>query len=516
MKNKRIIILRIISILILIPICFIVANMSEAALTYTVRRNDILLGAFSALICILIRYGIDRIIVRELEQAQLAEIDEEKEKSTEPNAVLNHDDTVDEKSAEVINEEPAEVINEEPAEEIKGKHKSSLFRRFKEINESDKNEDESEESDAAEEETEDKKESEAAEEEIINKGENEDSEETEKKNENEPSEEEIDNEKESEAVEELEYDETNHIFLGNLLKTIIVYVIFAAVMVGILILYSMKWVSLSLAITCITLVSAIFMEKNINRIRFVEDEAEADNDMDEIDEAAEAAEAEETETSYTSETSETSESNESVEVVEEEIKQDEAESGDDKSEELIESRDEKESIGVTIFESLLKTVSYLLPMVVVMLVLGDLITRHFSGLYYMIIIVLSILSAGVDVGASVVKNTLRVKYISYIITTVCLTLFICFKSILVGLVLLLAAYLILVIVPLAYDNWGTGGTKAVNRAKITMSRLVSRVFSLIIIVLAVWKLSYGAIWEIDYLLILSVSIGCIFYMSDMN
>ena len=155
-------------------------------------------------------------------------------------------------------------------------------------------------------------------------------------------------------------------------------------------------------------------------------------------------------------------------------------------------------------------------MVVVMLVLGDLITRHFSGLYYMIIIVLSILSAGVDVGASVVKNTLRVKYISYIITTVCLTLFICFKSILVGLVLLLAAYLILVIVPLAYDNWGTGGTKAVNRAKITMSRLVSRVFSLIIIVLAVWKLSYGAIWEIDYLLILSVSIGCIFYMSDMN
>ena len=503
MKNKRIIILRIISILILIPICFIIANMSEAALTYTVRRNDILLGAFSALICILIRYGIDRIIVRELEQAQLAEIDEEEEKSTEPNAELNNDDTVDEKSSEIMNEEPAEVTNEEPAEETKVKHKSSLFRRFKEISESDKNEDESEESDAAEEE-------------IINKGENEDAEETEEKNENEPSEDEIDNEKESEAVEELEYDENNHIFLGNLLKTIIVYVIFAAVMVGILILYSMKWVSISLAITCITLVSAIFMEKNINRIRFVEDEAEADNDMDEIDEAAEAAEAEETETSYTSETSETSESNESVEVVEEEIKQDEAESGDDKSEELIESRDEKESIGVTIFESLLKTVSYLLPMVVVMLVLGDLITRHFSGLYYMIIIVLSILSAGVDVGASVVKNTLRVKYISYIITTVCLTLFICFKSILVGLVLLLAAYLILVIVPLAYDNWGTGGTKAVNRAKITMSRLVSRVFSLIIIVLAVWKLSYGAIWEIDYLLILSVSIGCIFYMSDMN
>ena len=139
MKNKRIIILRIISILILIPICFIIANMSEAALTYTVRRNDILLGAFSALICILIRYGIDRIIVRELEQAQLAEIDEEEEKSTEPNAELNNDDTVDEKSSEIMNEEPAEVTNEEPAEETKVKHKSSLFRRFNDITESDKN-----------------------------------------------------------------------------------------------------------------------------------------------------------------------------------------------------------------------------------------------------------------------------------------------------------------------------------------------------------------------------------------
>ena len=104
--------------------------------------------------------------------------------------------------------------------------------------------------------------------------------------------------------------------------------------------------------------------------------------------------------------------------------------------------------------------------------------------------------------------------VSYILTSLFLTLFLCHRSILIGLVFLLAAYLILAIIPIAYDNWGTGGTKAVNRAKITMSRLVSRVFTLIMILLAVWKLSYGAVWEIDYLVILSIAVGAIGYMAD--
>ena len=130
----------------------------------------------------------------------------------------------------------------------------------------------------------------------------------------------------------------------------------------------------------------------------------------------------------------------------------------------------------------------------------------------MLIIVLSILAAGIEV----VAGDMRDNKVAYIITSIFLTLFLCHRSILIGLIFLLASYLILIIVPVAYDSWGIGGTKAVNRAKIFMSRLVSRIFTLIIIVLAVWQLSYGAMWEIDYLVILSVAVCSIGYMADRH
>ena len=164
------------------------------------------------------------------------------------------------------------------------------------------------------------------------------------------------------------------------------------------------------------------------------------------------------------------------------------------------------------FTSILQTMAYLLPVILVLLVYGDLKAKHFTGPYYMLVIVLSILTAGIEVAARNISD----NKVAYIITSIFLTLFLCHRSILIGLVFLLAAYLILVIVPIVYDNWGTGGTKAVNRAKISMSRLVSRLFTVIIILLAIWKLSYGAIWELDYLVILSVAVSSIGYMAERH
>ena len=65
----------------IVPISFIFANMSEAALTYSVRRNDVLTGAFVVLVCTLIRYAIDRMIIREVEAEQEKKAEEESDDS---------------------------------------------------------------------------------------------------------------------------------------------------------------------------------------------------------------------------------------------------------------------------------------------------------------------------------------------------------------------------------------------------------------------------------------------------
>ena len=74
--NRKRITLTIISILLILPISFIFANMSEAALTYSVRRGDILIGASVVFICMLIRFGIDRVIVRLMEEEREKEAKE--------------------------------------------------------------------------------------------------------------------------------------------------------------------------------------------------------------------------------------------------------------------------------------------------------------------------------------------------------------------------------------------------------------------------------------------------------
>ena len=46
----------------------------------------------------------------------------------------------------------------------------------------------------------------------------------------------------------------------------------------------------------------------------------------------------------------------------------------------------------------------------------------------------------------------------------------------------------------------------VCRRKDTVSRVVTRVFALIIVLLSVWQLSYGVLWETEFLMIIAVAI----------
>jgi len=591
--------------------------MSEDALSYSVRRGDILIGAFVVFICILIRFGIDRVIVRLMEEEREKEAKEE----TEVDA-----------SGDMV-------------EEVDAAGKVAT----------DNAVDESEELDPE-------------------------------------ADSDIDSEEEIE-----DYDEKEESIIGPLFKNIIFYVIVAILLVGILFLYSIEWISLVLALTGITFLSIVLLEKNIYKKRYSVDQEIKSEELDDIDDdlveesdnisadeeksvdadkdvqterlddtekldetnktneddevndsekadksidsgestenteisaesenKAETKAAEDTDNSEKTtrknkknkrkrnrnvadrikrikdeekiiqlnydieltfaESKETGGSEEpsdaelnnkennkqekdtkenkverNSENVEKEVKQEEKEDKrEEKKEEKIEKQikeqkeDNKEEknetevietevnqdkdedtdkdetveeldsdntdgsekkeghVGKIVFTAILKTIAYLLPMILVLLVFGDLQAKHFTGPYFMLIIVLSILAAGIEV----VANNMPASKVSYIITSIFLTVFLCHRSVLIGLVFLLGAYLILVIVPIVYDNWGTGGTKAVNRAKISMSRLVSRVFTLIMMLLAIWKLSYGAMWEIDYLVILSVAVCSIGYMAD--
>ena len=610
--NKKRFALTIISILLILPISFIFANMSEAALTYSVRRGDVLIGAFVVLVCILIRFGLDRVIVRLIEEEQ------EKEAEEEAGGVAEEGEASEVDTLEVEEVSGGEETLFDVDEQIK-KSKEKL------LEESEENSDNDIKSDT---------------------------------------EAEIDSEEEIE-----DYDEKEGSIIGSLFKNIIIYVIAATLLVVLLFLYSIEWISLVLALTGIIFISIVLLEKNIYRKRSVTEQMDESEELDdEIDEKLDeesvdksndesvenndtklvdevksddvnkteikddVTDSEKTEeiadkgkkkkrnrkrnrtvadriksiraeekiinvedngieltfveTKITDSSDEPSnnktdsetknekvknkpteednkkdelefinvgsgnhkestdvdnkeeydnssdvedhkktdnkENNENIEIVEDTAKEAEPDKEDLEKNDIAEVELDSENIDVTekkekhvgkiVSTAILQTIAYLLPIILVLLVFGDLQAKRFTGPYFMLIIILSILAAGIEVAASNMPG----NKVAYIITSIFLTLFLCHRSILIGLVFLLDAYLILVIVPISYDNWGTGGTKAVNRVKISMSRLVSRVFTLIMIVLAVWQLSYGAMWGLDYLVIMSVAVSSIGYMADRH
>lgn len=146
------------------------------------------------------------------------------------------------------------------------------------------------------------------------------------------------------------------------------------------------------------------------------------------------------------------------------------------------------------------------------LILVDIVAEKYSPLYYLMIglvavlaVILRAVTRGLD---TLIKSpSKKAHFIGYSVTVLMFTILLCTRSILVGLVYLLGSYLVKLIIPMAMNYWGTGGREAVKQKIDILSRLVTRVFAIILLILGVWLLSYGAIWEIDFMIIISVAIG---------
>lgn len=146
------------------------------------------------------------------------------------------------------------------------------------------------------------------------------------------------------------------------------------------------------------------------------------------------------------------------------------------------------------------------------LILVDIVAEKYSPLYYLMIglvavlaVILRAVTRGLD---TLIKSpSKKAHFIGYSVTVLMFTILLCTRSILVGLVYLLGSYLVKQIIPMAMNYWGTGGQEAVKQKIDILSRLVTRVFAIILLMLGVWLLSYGAIWEIDFMIIISVAIG---------
>ena len=114
------------------------------------------------------------------------------------------------------------------------------------------------------------------------------------------------------------------------------------------------------------------------------------------------------------------------------------------------------------------------------------------------------------------RKSIKVNGILFGILTVLATVLLCFSSMFIGLVYLLGAFLVAVIIPMCFYRWGIGGTDVVHAKTDRISRLVSRVFMVLILLIATWQLSYGALWEIEYLLILAVTCTTQDYLARQN
>ena len=148
--------------------------------------------------------------------------------------------------------------------------------------------------------------------------------------------------------------------------------------------------------------------------------------------------------------------------------------------------------------------------------MSNIYIKNYSGLYYMIMALL----AALTIILRMITRTLRqiseeeecrrMSLLGYGLIAIFVTLFLCKHSILIGLIYLLGAFLSAFIIPMIFNYWGTGGHLAIHRNTLVISRMVTRILALIIILLAVWFLSYGAISETDFLIIISVALSTTF------
>ena len=251
-----------------------------------------------------------------------------------------------------------------------------------------------------------------------------------------------------------------------------------------------KTISVTLATMLISIVIMLIVEKEIyidRRSGMIFDEV-VDEEADEFDEDNKELDQIE---------------KEEVNVKKEKVEKEENEEDEN------ESSQKNDKSKFAIFSQLSFVLSKVTFAAIGVLALGNLQWGNFGGPYYLIIFLcaaLTILFRFMDrVFASMAEEiTKKDNMIGFILSSLIFAIFLAFFSKLAGFVWLLAAVTAKVIVPVAFDNWGKGGTEKVNKNKVLISRLTNRIFALIIVMIAVWFLSFGAVWEIEYLAMIAV------------
>ena len=109
------------------------------------------------------------------------------------------------------------------------------------------------------------------------------------------------------------------------------------------------------------------------------------------------------------------------------------------------------------------------------------------------------------VPGEIMEDRITRKRIIYATISVMVTVFLCTRSVLVGLIFLLNAFLVGVIIPMATYRFAIGGTDVVEKKTDILSRITSRVLLAVILVISAWLLSYGALWEYEFLMILGTT-----------
>ena len=189
------------------------------------------------------------------------------------------------------------------------------------------------------------------------------------------------------------------------------------------------------------------------------------------------------------------------------LSDDSEEAEEDESEEYI-----SDDSGRIVIAEIIRNLMYIATAVLGVLVLRDIFAQKYGVLYYLVVVlsaILCVILRAVYRGTKLLtkeETGTKTALVSYFVTAAIFAVFFGFFSILIGLVYLLGAFIVRMVVPWVFDNWGSGGTVVVCRRKDVVSRIVARVFALIIVLLAVWQLSYGVLWETEFLAILAVAI----------
>lgn len=291
-------------------------------------------------------------------------------------------------------------------------------------------------------------------------------------------------------------------------------------------MYATKTVSVTFAVMMLVVFLSVLYEKDIymqpgeasaEEDPYLLDVLEEDDDiiLEEVVKTEENEAEEESEeddlviVNWTEESS--NDSSDKAQVVSKETGSEASKEDDEEDDEEAEAVIQDSGIRIVVAEAvrLLANVS---SVAVGSLILVDIVAEKYSPLYYMMIglvavlaVILRAVTRGLD---TLIKSpSKKAHFIGYSVTVLMFTVLLCTRSILVGLVYLLGSYLVKLIIPMAMNYWGTGGQEAVMQKIDILSRLVTRVFALILLMLGVWLLSYGAIWEIDFMIIISVAIG---------